>query len=117
LPHGAAKVIDGDSIVIADQLVRLDGIDAPELGQTFWWRGQRLVCGTMPLSALEALIAARPTRVEIVAADRAMRLIPRLAGVTDHDAVPDVGLAGDRERLVGPVHRIAGQPPRRAARR
>jgi hypothetical protein len=27
------------AIVVADQLVRLRGIDAPELDQTFWWRG------------------------------------------------------------------------------
>jgi endonuclease YncB( thermonuclease family) len=32
---GRAKVIDGDTIVVADQLVRLYGIDAPELDQTF----------------------------------------------------------------------------------
>jgi endonuclease YncB( thermonuclease family) len=31
-------VTDGDTIV-AEQLVRLHGIDAPELDQTFWWRG------------------------------------------------------------------------------
>jgi endonuclease YncB( thermonuclease family) len=37
---GPADVIDGDIIIVADQLVRLRGIDAPELDQTFWWRGQ-----------------------------------------------------------------------------
>jgi endonuclease YncB( thermonuclease family) len=31
---GPARVIDGDSLVIAGQRVRLFGIDAPELGQT-----------------------------------------------------------------------------------
>ena len=31
---GPAKVIDGDTIVVADQLVMLHGIDAPELDQT-----------------------------------------------------------------------------------
>ena len=54
---GPAKVIDGDTIVVAGQLVRLHGIDAPELDQTFWWRGRQLVCGTMALAALEALTA------------------------------------------------------------
>ena len=47
---GPAKVIDGDTIVVADQLVRLHGIDAPELDQTFWWRGQQLVGGMMALA-------------------------------------------------------------------
>jgi len=43
---GPAKVIDGDTIVVAGQMVRLHGIDAPELDQPFWWRGQQLVCNT-----------------------------------------------------------------------
>jgi endonuclease YncB( thermonuclease family) len=54
---GRAKVIDGDTIIVAEQLVRLHGIDAPELDQTFWWRGQQIACGTMSSAALEALIA------------------------------------------------------------
>jgi endonuclease YncB( thermonuclease family) len=39
---GPAKVIDGDTIVVAGELVRLHGIDAPELDQTFWWRGEHV---------------------------------------------------------------------------
>ena len=36
---GPAKVIDGDTIVVAGRLVRLHRkVHAPELGQTFWWR-------------------------------------------------------------------------------
>ena len=54
---GPAKVIDGDTIVVAGELVRLHGIDAPELDQTFQWRGQHMACRTMSLAALEALIA------------------------------------------------------------
>jgi endonuclease YncB( thermonuclease family) len=41
---GPAKVIDGDTIVVADQLVRSHGINAPELDQTFW---SDAACGTM----------------------------------------------------------------------
>ena len=62
---GPAKVIDGDTIVVAGQLVRLHGIDAPELDQTFWWRGQQIACGTMSLAALEALIAGVKVRFEV----------------------------------------------------
>jgi endonuclease YncB( thermonuclease family) len=65
-----AKVIDGGTVVVSDQLVRLHGIDAPELDQTFWWRGQQIVCGTMPLAALEALIASVKVRCEVVERDR-----------------------------------------------
>ena len=42
---GPAKVIDGDTIIVADQLVRLHGIDAPEQDQPLWWHGQKLMGG------------------------------------------------------------------------
>jgi endonuclease YncB( thermonuclease family) len=79
-PHaltGPAKVIDGDTIVVADELVRLHGIDAPELDQTFWWRGRYLSCGTMALAALEALTAGVSLRCEIVERDRHGRLVAK----------------------------------------
>src|SRR5436305_1573118 len=44
---GAVRVIDGDTLVVNDTRVRLEGIDAPEAGQTCkrkwigWWS-----CGT-----------------------------------------------------------------------
>jgi hypothetical protein len=47
----APKSSTARPVVAADQLVRLHGIDAPELDQSFWWRGQQLVCGTMSLAA------------------------------------------------------------------
>jgi endonuclease YncB( thermonuclease family) len=75
---GRAKVIDGDTIVVADQLVRLHGIDAPELDQTFQWRGQQIVCGTMSLAALEALIAGVKVRCEVVERDRHGRLVAKV---------------------------------------
>jgi endonuclease YncB( thermonuclease family) len=34
----SATVIEGDTIVVGEQLVSLHGIDAPELDRTFWWR-------------------------------------------------------------------------------
>jgi endonuclease YncB( thermonuclease family) len=49
---GPAKVIDGDTIVVAEQLVRLHGIDAPELDQTVWWGGQRAARCRWPPSRL-----------------------------------------------------------------
>ena len=67
---GPTKVLDDDTIDVAGQQVRLDGIDAPELDQTFQWRGQQIVCGTMSLAGPEALIAGVKVRCEVVERDR-----------------------------------------------
>jgi endonuclease YncB( thermonuclease family) len=75
---GPAKVIDGDTIVVADQLVRLHGIDAPELDQTFWWRGQQIACGTMSLAFLEMLTAGVKARCEMTERDRHGRLVAKV---------------------------------------
>ena len=74
---GPARVIDGDTIVVAEQLVRLHGIDAPELDQTFWWRGRCISCGTMAMAALEALTAGVSMRCEVVERDRHGRLVAK----------------------------------------
>jgi endonuclease YncB( thermonuclease family) len=75
---GPAKIIDGDTIVVAGELVRLHGIDAPELEQTFWWRGEHVACGTMALAALEALTAGVKLRCEAVERDRHGRLVAKV---------------------------------------
>ena len=75
---GPAKVIDGDTIVVAGQLVRLHGIDAPELDQTFWWRNQQLGSGMMALAALEALTAGVKLRCQTVEQDRYGRLVAKV---------------------------------------
>ena len=75
---GPAEVIDGDTIVVAGERVRLHGIDAPELDQTFWWRGEQIGCGTMSLAALEALIAGVEVRCEVVERDRHGRLVAKV---------------------------------------
>ncbi len=75
---GPAKIIDGDTIVVAGQLVRLHGIDAPELDQPFWWRSQQLEGGMMALAALEALTAGVKVRCEAVEHDRHGRLVAKV---------------------------------------
>jgi len=75
---GPAQVIDGDTIIVAEQLVRLHGIDAPELDQPFWWRGQQLVGGMMALAALEAPTAGVKVRCKAVERDRHGRLVAKV---------------------------------------
>lgn len=75
---GPARVIDGDTIVVGGELVRLHGIDAPELDQTFRWRDQQIACGMMALAALEALTAGVKVRCEAVERDRHGRLVAKV---------------------------------------
>lgn len=74
---GPATVIDGDSIIVAGRSVRLHGIDAPELDQTFVWRGRDILCGTMALAALEALTAGIALRCQPVDHDQYGRIVAK----------------------------------------
>ncbi len=74
---GLARVIDGDTIIVAGESVRLHGIDAPELDQSFRWRGKQLACGMMALAALEALTAGVTLRCEGFGRDRHGRLVAK----------------------------------------
>ena len=74
---GPAWVLDGDTIVVAGERIRLHGIDAPELDQTFWCRGQELACGAMAMAALEALVAGVTLRCDAVERDRHGRLVAK----------------------------------------
>lgn len=59
---GPVRVVDGDSIVIAGTMIRLDGIDAPEWDQVCH-RGEpprSYRCGLAAKDALRDLIAGRP---------------------------------------------------------
>jgi len=113
---GPAKVIDGDTIVVAEQLVRLHGIDAPELDQSFWWQGQKLMGGMMALAAIETLTAGVKVRCEVVERDRHGRIVAKVfapkgsghvflgepgkrvgaVGVRDQDPCPAKRTAQDR---------------------
>ena len=49
---GKPRIIDGDTLEIAGERIRLHGIDAPESGQTCVADGKRWHCGVEASSAL-----------------------------------------------------------------
>jgi endonuclease YncB( thermonuclease family) len=73
---GLARVIDGDTLEIAGRHVRLEGIDAPEAGQSC---GRRLFgswhCGTAAADALAKLIAKRRVNCESRGTDKYDRML------------------------------------------
>jgi endonuclease YncB( thermonuclease family) len=74
---GRASVVDGDTIEIAGERVRFDGIDAPESAQ-FCRKpsGVRYRCGKVAADALdEFLSASRPTTCEYKSRDRYGRFV------------------------------------------
>jgi endonuclease YncB( thermonuclease family) len=84
---GGARVIDGDTIVVNDIRVRLEGIDAPEAGQTC----KRAVlgswaCGTEATGALTNLLAGKQVRCE----QRGLDKYGRTLGVCFIDPRQDV---------------------------
>ena len=54
---GPARIIDGDTIEVAGERIRLHGIDAPEAKQTCEWAGKHVPCGRLATLALMDLTA------------------------------------------------------------
>lgn len=57
---GAARAVDGDSLVIAGRQVCLHGIDAPEPGQKCQRQSAAWPCGRAATQALAGLVADEP---------------------------------------------------------
>ena len=53
---GRARVVDGDSLVVSGQQIRLHGIDAPEANQSCVAAGRRWQCGLSAARALDERI-------------------------------------------------------------
>lgn len=81
--EGAARVADGDTLVLAGERIRLQGIDAPELAQPCarGGEGNDYPCGRAARDALLRLVAGRTVACESRMRDRYDRILARcLAG-------------------------------------
>lgn len=74
---GRSSVIDGDTLEIHGQRVRLEGIDAPESRQMCDRHGQAWRCGQRAALALADWIGSRPVACRSRGKDRYGRLLAR----------------------------------------
>lgn len=84
---GAARVVDGDTLEIGAQVIRIHGIDAPEASQTCQLPKGTWDCSTAAVNLLRAMIEGKEVRCAGHEFDQYERLIARCAT----DEVPDIG--------------------------
>ena len=72
---GKARIVDGDTIVINENRIRLHGIDAPEQIQTCGVQNTEWKCGVEATKALERMIAEQKVYCTGEKRDRYKRLI------------------------------------------
>ena len=72
---GKAKIIDGDTINIGSNKIRLYGIDAPEINQTCLKKTKEWLCGVQSKIELINIINNEALSCKIIDIDRYKRLI------------------------------------------
>ena len=82
---GQARVIDGDTLALAGQRVRLHGIDAPESRQSCLRNGRRWACGTAAAKAMRRMVGRNPVRCEVLGRDRHGRAVAACFAATGRD--------------------------------
>jgi endonuclease YncB( thermonuclease family) len=94
------RVIDGDTIALGDQRIRLWGIDAPEIRQECIRDGASYPCGRAAKAFLEALVGSESVACGEVAQDRHRRSVARCwaSGGDIGEAVIRAGWALDYSR-------------------
>lgn len=68
--EGRAYAVDGDTLLLNDARIRLEGIDAPELHQTCSRDGQSYFCGEKARNALISLILGHSVQCRTSGRDR-----------------------------------------------
>jgi len=77
---GEVVVLDGDSIEVGGVVVRLHGVDAPEMDQTGWnGSGEDYPCGARVSQALGRVLSGRPVSCRVVDVDRYGRPVAKCA--------------------------------------
>ena len=92
---GPARVIDGDTIEVAGERIRLHGIDAPEMDQICEWPDSTIACGAIAKAELADAIAGAEVRCEERDRDRYGRIVA-VCHASGHDigrAMVDAGWA------------------------
>ena len=85
---GRARAVDGDTLEVAGQKVRLFGIDAPELDQSCDRGGRRWACGEAARKALAEIVGRQRLSCEVRDIDRYGRNVATcLAGGEDVAAI------------------------------
>ena len=72
---GQASVIDGDTIEIHGQRIRLHGIDAPEAGQTCRVKGETVRCGQQASNSLDTKVGDQVVTCDPKDRDRYGRVV------------------------------------------
>ncbi|MBB3308275.1 endonuclease YncB(thermonuclease family) [Rhizobium sp. BK196] len=73
--QGSFHAVDGDSLALEGQRMRLKGIDAPELSQTCERAGQDWPCGKLAQRSLQQLVSDKGTQCGGSERDRYDRLL------------------------------------------
>lgn len=74
---GPARIVDGDSLEVAGERVRLHGIDAPEIGQLCSLKGEPWSCGRAAADLLRDLIDGQEVDCRYLGRDRYKRMIAK----------------------------------------
>ena len=74
---GAARIVDGDTVEVDGEKLRLQGIDAPELAQTCEANGGPVHCGKLAAKHLDGLIGSQALNCAVEGRDRYGRGLAR----------------------------------------